>query len=229
MKLATLLISAAMTASAVAQSGTATWQVSADDGATWSSNIQLTQEASVRVRVLFSWSDIPNAYGFAGSLFDGVILGAAASDSVSDIRRPSPFNFSNSLLVATRYVDGIKIDKSDDLALPGQGTGWVNPGQSSPDVGPPFFSSSNPAAVFTYTLQVSSDQGTRTISNVFRDTGLFALSVYTSNAGAQLRFNPDQVTLNTATITVIPSPAAATLIPLAGVLACRRRHLGANR
>ncbi len=211
------------TTAALAQSGTATWQVSADDGATWASQVQLAQAATVRVRILFAWSGIPTAYGFAGSLFDGIIQGASASDSVSDIRRPVPFNFAINLLAATRYTDGIKIDKADDLALPGHGTGWVNPGQTSPDTGPPFFSSSNPAAVFTYSLHVSADQGTRTISNVFPSTGLFALSVYTSDAGAQLRFNPDRVDLNSATITVIPAPSTAAFIALS-CLGNRRRR-----
>lgn len=102
----------------------------------------------------------------------------------------------------------------------------MNPGQSSPDGPPP--NTSNPAIVFTYWFYFDAT-GSRTISSVFNSAAGRALSVYTSQAGAQTRLSANQVTINPATIALIPAPSIAALVPsLATLCACRRRRTTRN-
>jgi hypothetical protein len=143
-------------------------------------------------------------------------------DSVSNISRPSPFNFAAQTLVASHSGTVIKIDASSDTAAPGAGTGWINPGQATPEANGTNFIQANPAVVFTYTYHLNDVPATRTISSVFNPTAGRALSVYTSAQGAQTRLSANQVTVNAATITVIPTPSAAALVPLFGLVAARR-------
>lgn len=193
---------------ALAQSGTATWQVSADNGVTWLSDVTLTAPQTVKVRLRLGWSNIPSAIAFAGSQFDAFILNTAAGDFVTDITRPSPFDFFAQSLAATPYSQGIKIDAAFDTALPGTGTGWVNPGQNAPSATSP--DTSNPATVFNYTLNIGTMAGTRTIRNIFSGATGRALSVYISDAGAQTKLSSGQVTINPATVSIIPSPSVTS-------------------
>lgn len=204
---------------AFAQSGTATWEVSADGGVSWASNLFLVGPGNLFVRLRLGWTGIDNAIGFGDSQFDAVILGATDADFVTNINRPSPFDFAAQTLVATRNALGTKIDVSTDTALPGAGAGWVNPGQSSPDGSPP--NPFNPVTVFTYRFFFDAT-GSRTFTHVFNPAAGRALTVYTGPAGAQTRLSANQVTINAATIT-IPAPATATLLALS-CLGIRRRR-----
>lgn len=219
-----LIAVAGIAAAANAQSGSLTWQVSTDNGATWSNAAVLNSAGAVQVRGTFAWTGVANSLGFGGSQFDALIVGGQATDSVSGINRPSPFNFAAQTLVASAYAGGIKIDTSADVAAPGAGTGWVNPGQGSVDGIGTNFNSNNPVTVFTYTLNVTAE-GVRTIGNVFNQTAGRALSVYTSNAGAQTRLSATAVAINTASVTVlIPTPGTLALAGLGGLAAARRRR-----
>jgi len=220
-----LIALAGIAAAANAQTGSLTWQVSTDGGANWSDSAVLGGAGSVQVRGVFAWSGISNGLGYGGSQFDGIVSNTAAGDSVTGINRPSPFNFASQTLAATAFAGGIKIDQDNDVSAPGAGTGWVNPGQGTVDGIGTNFSSANPVAVFTYTLNVSSVEGIRTISNIFNSTTGRALSVYTSNAGAQTRLSASAVAINTASVTVlIPTPGTLALAGLGGLAAARRRR-----
>lgn len=219
-----LIAVAGIAAAANAQTGSLTWQVSTDGGANWSNAAVLNSAGSVMVRGRFEWSGVTGGLGFGGSQFDAIIAGAVAGDSVSDIGRPAPFNFAAQTLVASTYAGGIKIDTSADVAAPGAGTGWVNPGQGSPDGIGTNFSTANPVTVFTYTLNVANDGAVRTIGNIFNITTGRALSVYTSSAGAQTRLSASAVAINTATVTLIPTPGTLALAGLGGLAAARRRR-----
>jgi len=218
-----LIAVAGIAAAANAQSGSLTWQVSTDGGATWSNAAAVNGAAAVQVRASFAWSGIAGGLGFGGSQFDALIVGGTAGDSVSGINRPSPFNFAAQTLVASAYAGGIKIDTSADGAAPGAGTGWVNPGQGSLDGIGTNFNTGNPVVVFAYTLNFDGT-GSRTIGNVFNQTTGRALSVYTSAAGAQVRLNAPAVAINTASITLIPTPGTLALAGLGGLAAARRRR-----
>lgn len=219
--LAPLALIAGLASTSIAQTGTATWQVSADNGATWGAAVTIESPQPIRVRLVMSWSGIPNAVCYGGSQLDAFIITSSIGDAVADILRPSPFAFAAQTLVASLYSEGIKIDAAGDNNTPGLGSGWVNPGQGSPDGGIP--NTSNPAVVFTYTLHASVDQGTRLISHVFNPSSGRAMAIYT-NPNSVYRFSANQVTINTATVTVIPTPAAASCAPLVCAIACRRRR-----
>lgn len=207
-----------------AQTASLIWQVSTDGGMSWSNTAIVDGPGSVLIRGRFEWEGVAGALGFGGSQFDAVIQNTAAGDLVSNISRPSPFNFAAQTLVASNYSNGIKIDVASDAAEPGAGTGWVNPGQGTPDGIGTNFIQENPAVVFTYTLNVSAIEGTRIIYNAFNPTAGRALSIYTSAAGAQTRLSAGQLNINTAHITVIPTPSTTALCALGALAASRRRR-----
>lgn len=218
-----LIAVAGIAAAANAQTGSLTWQVSTDGGATWGAVANMNGAGAVQVRGTFTWSGVAGSLGFGGSQFDALIVGGTAGDSVSGINRPSPFNFAAQTLVASTYAGGIKIDTSADVAAPGAGTGWVNPGQGSPDGIGTNFNGNNPVTVFTYTVNYDGT-GSRTIGNVFNQTAGRALSVYTSAAGAQTRLSASAVAINTASIVLVPTPGTLALAGLGGLAAARRRR-----
>ncbi len=208
------------------QMASLTWQVSADQGQSWNNSAVVAGAATVRVRAVFAWSDVPGnleTQGFGGSNFDAVILNTDLEDSVDSIIKPTPFDFIQQQLRATQFAGGLKIDPASDTAAAGQGTGWVFPGQQ-PEFGIiPSFNTDNPVSVFGYSLHISDMAGTREVSSIFNDTPNRALTILVTRAGATYRFSADQVTINTATITVIPAPSTAAFITLS-CLGIRRRR-----
>ena len=220
--LSRLILASSLTGSALAQSGTATWQCSIDHGANWVSDVELDTPRSIRVRLLMGWSLVPDALGLGGSQFDAIVIGGRPGDNVTDITRPRPFNFAAQTLVASTYAEGIKIDANLDTAPPGAGAGWIACGQNGPEAGPTDFNSSNPVVVFTYTLNIGSDTGTRHISNIFNDVFGRALAVYTSTGTGLVRMSAGVVENSSSVVTVVPTPS--TLGCMAGLCALGSRR-----
>lgn len=203
-----------------------------DQGQSWNNSAVVAGAATVRVRAVFAWSDVPGnleTQGFGGSSFDAVILNTDLGDSVDSIIKPTPFEVYQQELRAMQFAGGLKIDPASDTSAPGQGTGWVNPGQQ-PDFGIiPSFNTDNPVSVFGYSLHISDVAGTREVSSIFNDTPNRALTILVTRSGAAFRFSADQVTLNAATITVVPSPGAAALLAISMRSPRRRRSAGEVR
>lgn len=223
---ASILTVAACSGLACAQSGYAIWQCSIDDGATWDATLTVAGGTSVRIRLMMGWENVPDALGFGGSQFDAIVQNARVGDVVTQMARPSPFNFAAQTIAATPYSEGIKIDAASDTSDPGAGSGWIQPGQGSLDGMPTNFNTSNPTVVFTYTLTLGHEVGTRTISNIFNNhIGGRAMSLYTGGSGGSFRFTAGLVEITSAQVIVIPAPAstlAALCMSLMGVQRPRR-------
>ena len=220
-----ILASIALATTARAQTGTYTWQASANNGLSWVSVAIALPGTLIKVRLLASWSGITGtSLGYAGGQFDATLVGATALDAVSNIR-PFVQSLFPQDLDATLYNGGIKIDTVADTAAPGIGTGWVNPGQTAADFAAPgTYVSDNPAVIFTYDFLWSSADPV-TIGMVLNPTSGRAMAIYTSATGSQFRFDAAAVTISTALIT-IPTPAPLALLAIGALVSLRdqRRH-----
>lgn len=219
---ATLLSIAAFANVAHSVTGTLTWQVSNDNGTTWSGVCIGTAGATIKVRLLASWTGVPPnlGVGFGAAQFDATLMGADGGNVVSNIVRPSPFNYSAQSLVASAINGGIKIDGSTDVLEPGLGPNWVNPGQGA--AGFTFgFNSTNPAIIFTYDVLYGS-QNEITIGSVINSQVGRAMAIYSNDMGTQIRLSSAEVTNIFAFIA--PTPAPLVLMGLACITATRRRR-----
>ncbi len=212
----------AAAANAQAPTATYTWQVSGDNGLTWGSDA-VGNGATVKVRLLASWTGIADAVGvgYGGGQFDATLLSTGSVGTVSNISRPVPFNFAAQTLVASAVAGGVKIDTSADVAAPGAGTGWVNPGQGAYFSNPPGFNSVNGAIVFTYDVLTGSDE--IAVGMVLNGTNGRAMAVYSNETGTQIRIDDSVTTVNGARI-LVPTPGSLALLGLGGLAAARRRR-----
>ena len=224
-----LIALAGIAAAANAQTGTYTWQVSADNGSTWSSAVSSTTGGTVQVRLLASWSGVAlgtggvdGDIGYGGGQFDGKVTNGGA-DSITAITRPAPFAFAAQTLVASAIGADAKIDTSADTSGFGLGTGWVGPGQQNRTNGGASYSSTNGAVVFSYSITLGASSSDRTVGMVLNSLTGRAMSIYTNAAGSQVRINSTAVTVNNATISV-PTPGSMALLGLGGLVAGRRRR-----
>eukprot|EP00004_Rigifila_ramosa_P008969 TRINITY_DN20428_c0_g1_i1.p1 TRINITY_DN20428_c0_g1~~TRINITY_DN20428_c0_g1_i1.p1 ORF type:complete len:226 (+),score=50.28 TRINITY_DN20428_c0_g1_i1:63-740(+) len=212
----------AAAANAQAPTATYTWQVSDDNGATWDAEAT-GNGATVKVRLLASWTGIADALGvgYGGGQFDATLLSAGLPGVVSNISRPVPFNFAAQTLVASAVVGGMKIDTAADVSAPGAGTGWVNPGQGAYFANPAGFNSINGAVVFQYDILTGINEVN--IGMVLNTITGRAMSVYSNDTGTQVRISSTATTINGARI-VVPTPGSLALLGLGGLAAARRRR-----
>ncbi len=200
---------------------TYTWQVS-ENGFSWSNDLWLSVGTTAKVRLIASWSGIPDAVGvgYAGGQFDVRLLSASFIGAISNINRPVPFNFAPQTLVASTIAGGMKIDTSADVAGIGLGTGWVNPGQAA-HFSNPFFNVNNDVVVFTFDVVVGSSM--IDIDCILNGTTGRAMAVFSNSTGTQIRINASQTTVYGATING-PTPGSLALLGLGGIAIARRRR-----
>src|SRR4051794_9144852 len=85
MKLLPCATAVFLAAAASAQTGTYTWQASANGGLTWNSVAVALPGTLIKVRLLASWSGISgSSIGYAGGQFDATLANATTLDSISN-------------------------------------------------------------------------------------------------------------------------------------------------
>lgn len=206
------------------------WQTSADDGATWlGGNRHVpSSQSSVLVRLHAAWNALPLHY-FAATQFDGLIRtpGRETADQVdmynTGIAIPWTGTFNTAGFATTRFGDTLKIDDSRDTQEPGVGSRRIMVYQIPPSF-PEFPHPENPAILFTYRLALDGTPGDRLISGLFRvlvqGQPDHLSGLYISPFPGNTTFVP--TTINDASVTVVPSPAACVV--LAAAIALRRRR-----
>ncbi len=212
---------------AVAQSGSLTWEVSSDNGATWQNSLLALSPGSIQVRAVVAWNrnTIPDGIGFASTRFDAKLVNAIAQDACTNISRQAPFDSAPQSLVASVYSGGIKIDDSGDTAEPGHGTGWIHVGQATRDQAGTGFNSTSPVVVFSYTYAFTT-RYMRTVrfESSFSLAAGEAFSVYTSPSGARTTVDASSVIFNNAGVWIIPTPATSITFAACSTLVLRRRR-----
>jgi hypothetical protein len=217
-----------------------TWEVSPDNGATWTSSyIEVPQsQASVKVRLKIDF-DGAAANGqepeYLNTTYADPIVRAVSggnSDTSSDWRAHQGIGVTYGLrsvgLVNHRQGTVLKLDRTTDTSPPGVGTSWGL--FVSQELGPlgtvPIY---GPLPVFDYTLRLDGSLGRRDISGAWRpvpagqpQAGLPWIAVGLPGI-AQFAL-ADEVVLGTTSLVVVPSPAGAGVIALAGLVVRGRRR-----
>jgi hypothetical protein len=203
------------------------WEVSLD-GQTWNRGLvevpREQQSVEVRAQCRFD-QETPNFY-FGGSLFDGIVEGVGVGDTISNIQFGTTL-FNAADVAVSRFGNTLKVDSASDSLPPGIGPRWLSPVQPHP-ITPRQNDFSNPFEMFSYRLNLDGTAGVRDIGAVFRTvvppgvpSGLY-VAVYewgnTTNTYYQA------LTVNPASVRVIPTPSACLIPALAYACLTRRRR-----
>lgn len=227
-----VLMAGAFTAAARGQIGTGLlqWQVSADDGATWSAGLLEAplSQSSVKVRAMASWT-ADAGYVFAMVRMDIVWHSEGAGgllDELADLQYNPRLQGTVYPIGATRFGPSVKIDDLRDTLPPGEGPRGVNIGQVPEGMG--IVDRSNPIELFRYSVLLDGTPGDRRMTSYFiapfgsvgNTVDRFML-IYVNYQGAT---NIPLSTLETATLRVVPTPGALAGFGLFPLLAARRRR-----
>lgn len=204
------------------------WQFSVDDGTTWSPGavtIDGTQPTFVRVQGVLTWhSSPPTIDVFAALSFDPYVdraPGTGGSDWILDpvFRRDRRFQpFIGSSVTSLGTI--IKVDRDTDVLPPGEGTGWIVPGQSYA-FGE--FDSRNPLVISDYTYSLDGTSGIRTVSAaLWHNASGMSPWFYDFDIDTNVHFAAASVI--PGTITVIPAPAGSLALLSLGTALVRRRR-----
>jgi hypothetical protein len=221
------ILSSGFCDAALAQVGSATyqWQLSTDDGQTWSTGLtevpSSTSNVFARVRIDAS-AGAGNFYGLA---MDAAVR-SSPGDFATDITNPSVF--SDLRAVASRVEPFLKIERTvADPELPGLGTSWYRIGPVFPQVNLPI-----PSTVLQFRFTLDGSLGERQFTQVFDprfglpEGRLFFARVL---GNGSVVANYPTMTVTEATLRVVPTPG--TLVPILAVAAAmvtRRRRFPAN-
>lgn len=203
---------------------TSSWQISLDNGTTWQGGTVLTpqSQASVKVRNFVTWGDGVTRHPFSSAQFDGVVRsleGAGLGDSVTNIVGVFGGVFQPPVLniQGRRWApDLIKIDSIGDTQAPGLFPFvTLGPGPAGGPLGP--------LSIFEYDLMLDGTAGSRLITAAWRINSQNQPTLVVGLSG-----NPGpytwQVTLQDATLVVVPSPAGLAVLGVASDVLLRRRR-----
>ncbi len=206
------------------------WQVSTDNGGSWSSagSVNAGSNYTIKVRALVDWTGT-TAYGFSGLTQQVFIDNYAATDGGAQVdaagvgNRVGPFNFGAATL-ATRVTASTQ--RIVALGI-GGAEGNISSGQQAP-ASAAAYSTANPALIFTFDyLLTATDARTLTFrSNIATSSGVTsAFSFHAAQSSSSTSFRESGTVQNaTLTINAIPTPGALAVLGLGGLVAGRRRR-----
>ncbi len=144
--------------------------------------------------------------------------GGGSADFLSDpsfLRQGSLYQ--DPLAVVQDLGSILKIDRADDLELPGQGARWISANQIPQLLE---IDDHNPVTILQYDYLLDGTPGVRTTSAVLR-TGDTGSTWFFFNFTPAL---PAFATVRDGTITVIPAPAGSLVLLTLGAALVRRRR-----
>jgi hypothetical protein len=212
-----VLALAALTSGAQADFFKCDLQVSTDNGATWGDNAVVPATGgAVKVRFVLSAQRAAGLVSIAGTQIRQIDLtNPDPADVLSDLTRP---------LAYSGQPNGFNFSIQGSAILHATNQTQVNQWPLSSSFGPSGVAD-NPwaAASFVYNVAAS---GFRTIimSSTIGSNGMNTSAVFTTPGGSNATFPASQRIFDGATITVLPTPASAMLLGLAGLGASRRRR-----
>lgn len=228
-----VLVATGASALATPATGSITFQVSSDGGASWSSGISVTPGTPFKVRALASWAETagsPASIGFAGAVFEDFAFDGAAQSEFTGFamlyklqQGPPPEAWA-----LYDIAGGVKIDRA--VITPTQTHISVGQAPKSPAAGlppNPDFSGANPIRVFE--IDMTAGPGFHTIDILAALTtagGTPDFRVYTSESGLN-RKPVSPATVDGAKVDVVPGPGGLALLVVSGAAAGRRRRRAA--
>ena len=226
-----LIAVAGVAAAANAQitSPVVSWEVSGDNGATWTNNLVVTSPAPavVKVRGSLSWNRPSGDISALGAVsFDGSISGALAETGGNIVKPLTQSLGATAGAVANLGGGAMRFSASNDSGVAGSNTNWWTIGQDSL-VAFPGQNQSDPVVFVGFDLNIDyTANHTMNISNIFNSGTGRAVSIYNNTtAGGSTTFSRAGVAINGATIQVlVPTPGSLALLGLGGLVAGRRRR-----
>lgn len=198
--------------------------VSSDGGATWSNNVAVLPGSVVRCAIFVS----TDAFGFAGATIQSLTGAGTAGDSAafaagSFTGRVAPFNFGSATNAIFAQANGFRIDASSDAGNSNTAAGLTF-AQRDPSSGglANYALGSSPAMAFAFDVTVGAgfDRDiVMTLGALVRGVA----NVHTSSSATRGTSVQD-VTLDGASIRVVPTPATLALVGLGGLVIGRRRR-----
>jgi uncharacterized protein (TIGR03382 family) len=216
--------------------GVARFEVAPAQAGPWSSSLSVAPGAPVFMRLLCGWETSASVAGFAGAMFDDIRFnGADASDGFSVSENPNwtptpdvtgPFTLWKRQAARREWgVFNTPTGRKLDLTVDPEGAGRIVVGQSTAEFDP-----SNPLlnVLFRFTAGAA-PAGPRTIavtapffrSSTPAPTGNHFL-LYTDMLGTSSKLAGDAF-VESASVTIVPTPGAAAWLALALAAARRRR------
>lgn len=233
-----ILVVAGVAAAASAQTSApvVSWQVSTDNGATWSNSAVLNAAGSVKVRGQLSWNGAAGT-ALAAVTFDGSITGTSAGDAGSGLVKPLVQGLgAQAGAFASPSAGVIRFSRTTDTGNPGANTNWWTIGQDSnidtdgDTIADSFTNqnTNNPVTFLTFDFAVDSTEGIRTISSIMStstNASTAAIRIFNPGSGVSASFFNTVTTVNAATVQVlVPTPGTLALAGLGGLAAARRRR-----
>ncbi len=206
------------------------WQLSGDSGATWSNDLLHREPSgSVLVRGQLGWTGAPEGTYFAGTTGFDVSVAALTGGFTdhADMFASEPIRgpYLHDAFAALRFGNTLKLDDARDLEAPGLGPQWIRPIEDPPIIG--VVRNTNPVILFQFRLLLDGSMGDRVVSHVFRPGGTpppdhrIALYVAPYFGGPATYV---QTSSFPATLRVVPSPGAATMLGVGAIVIVRRRR-----
>jgi hypothetical protein len=220
------LLAASTSAHAQIGTGTFRWELSADNGGSWQSELVVQEsQTTVRLRAVVSWSqDAGTWFGRASYDVKWSSIGTAGlHDTLITYNRTPGIDQFIQIANGQRQGSVLKIDDQRDTLAPGQGLFGFASVQLIPNFGGN--NRSNPIVISTFDIALDGSLGGRQISSVFNPPGNGNpqdqfLSIYINTNGAT---NRPIMQLFDASLTVIPSPVAFCIIAPGLLVFTRRR------
>jgi hypothetical protein len=208
------------------------WQASTDDGLSWNSGTMVATSSAERVRVrgMVSFPSASTQRYFSFVAFDPFVEGiqnVGSNDSIMDVDR-GQLPYALQRLQVRRFGNRLSIDDEVDTLPPGLGPSWALSLQGPNNGTSPLPDFANPINVFEFQLVLDGSLGDRLVTAAWSRETAFNLSPYAvtnvwgfENQGRQWRH---PLTEEQLTIRVVPAPASASILVLAGLLGARRRR-----
>ncbi len=231
MKKVFALVALAGIASVATAAPKLSFQVSTDGGSNWGSSANVAAGSVVQVRMIVDWTG-STAYGFSGTLAKIVYGNVDGSDGLqangaANTLRQAPWSFGSAgtLRVTTS-------GSTTTVGLAGSGTtqGFISFGQNAPASAGASYSTANPAVIGAFSITVGAGRSlgsTLSIGGLVAQTqagsptGAFAFHASSSSSNTSFR---EDGSVESALITVVPTPGALALVGLGGLVAGRRRR-----
>ena len=209
--LALLVFGCTSVARAVPQLPTIDWEVSADGGGTWASDLTISSAQTIKIRSRLRWSG--DGLGVKFVNFDVWITDPEIPSNIVRSLIP-PGNTQQVVFTRLSETSG-KIDVQGDSAAPGAGSQWVRIGQDTPANLGAAFNSSNPVELmsFDFTIPPGIEWRNFQIGSIQSGVLLQAVQIYVTATGGTTggTFNRADVGVNACTVRFQPTADPPTI------------------
>ncbi len=197
--------------------------VSSDGGATWSNNVAVLPGSVVKCAIFVS----TDAYGFGGATITSLIGAGTAGDTAAFAAgtatgRVAPFNFGAATNAIFATANGFRIDASADPLNTLTAAGFTFSQRDPNSAGAAYADGTQARLAFAFDVTVGAGFD-RSIEMTLGSLVRGVANVHTAGTSTRA-VSVSDVTLDGASIRVVPTPATLALVGLGGLVVGRRRR-----